>query len=312
MRHLRTLRYFDVVARRRSIRKAAEDLSVDASALNRRIQDFEAELGTPLFERLPRGVRLNAAGELVVRYARAQMADAERLRSQIADLSGVRRGRVSVAVSQAVAASFLPEVIGEYTRRFPNVTFEVMVRDHVNAQRALIDFTADLVIVFHPSPQAELAPLLVVEQPLHAVMAETHRLAGRETIRLRDLASETLVLLDRSFGGRQILEEALARRSQKLVPTVEANSFEFLRAYVRGEGAVTVQFAIGAPGTATGPMAIPGLVSRPIDRRDAPPGRLVLGQLRGRTLPVAAAKFADLVARRLDVRGAEGDEEARF
>jgi len=49
MKHLRTLRYFDVVARRRSIRQAAEDLSVDASALNRRIQDFEAELGTPLF-----------------------------------------------------------------------------------------------------------------------------------------------------------------------------------------------------------------------------------------------------------------------
>jgi len=255
-------------------------------------------------------VRLNAAGELVVRYARAQMADAERLRSQISDLSGVRRGHVSVAVSQAVAATFLPAVIGEYARSFPNVTFEVMVRDHVNAQRALVEFEADLAIVFHPAPQAELAPLLVVEQPLHAVMAETHPLAARETVRLRDLRSETLVLLDRSFGGRQILEEALARRTQTLVPAIEANSFEFLRAYVRGEGAVTVQFAIGAPGIVADPMALPGLVSRPVDPRDAPPGRLVLGQLRGRTLPVAAAKFADLVARRLDVRPPRDGERA--
>jgi len=61
MRYLRILHYIDTVARIGSIRKAAEDLSLTASALNRRIQDFEAEFGTPIFERLPRGVRLSAA-----------------------------------------------------------------------------------------------------------------------------------------------------------------------------------------------------------------------------------------------------------
>jgi len=301
MRHLRTLRYIDVVARTGSIRKAAEDLAITASALNRRIQDFEAEIGTPVFERLPRGVRLNAAGELVIRHARAQMADAERLRSQIADLSGIRRGRVALAVSQAVASAFLPEAIAAYAREFPNVTFEVQVRDHVTAQRALVDFSADLVIVFQPAPQAELQSLLVVEQALHVVMAQDHPLAARETIRLRELAAQPLVLLDGSFGGRQILEEALARKSQKLTPTLETNSFELLRAYVRSQPAVTVQFAIGAPTDATAQALAPGLVSRPLDRRDVPAGRLVLAQLRGRTLPVAAAKFADFVARRLDL-----------
>lgn len=304
MRHLRTLRYVDAVARAGSIRKAADDLAITASALNRRIQDFEAEIGTPVFERLPRGVRLNAAGELVVRHARAQIADTERLRSQIADLSGVRRGRVALAVSQAVAHAFVPEAVGAYVRDFPNVAFEVRVCDHVTAQRALVDFSADLVLVLEPSPQAELQPLLVVEEPLHVVMGARHPLAERETIRLRELADHPLALLDGSFGGRQILEEALARRSWALAPTLETNSFELLRAYVRSERAVTVQFAIGAPGcrAAVDPGLDPGLVSRPLDRRDVAPGRLVLGQLRGRTLPVAAAKFADAVARRLDRR----------
>lgn len=302
MRHLRTLRYIDVVARAGSIRKAADDLAITASALNRRIQDFESELGTPVFERLPRGVRLNAAGELVIRHARAQMADAERLRSQIADLAGVRRGRVSLAVSQAVASTFLPSVVRAYVAAFPLVTFEIQVRDHVNAQRALVDFSADLVIVFQPSAQAELHPLLVAEQPLHVVMAADHPLAARESVRLRELVAQPLVLLDRSFGGRQILEEALARKSQKLSPMVEANSFELLREFVRSGDAVTVQFAIGAPSPAELSRDSSGLVSRPLDPRDAPPGRLVLGQLRGRTLPVAAAKFADFVAQRLDGR----------
>ena len=300
MRHLRTLRYVDAVARAGSIRKAADDLAITASALNRRIQDFEAEIGMPVFERLARGVRLNAAGELVVRHARAQIADAEGLRSQTAVPSGVRRGRVAIADSQAVAYTVVPDAVGAYVRDLPNVVFEVRVCDHVSAQRALVDFSADLVLVLEPSPQADLHALLVVAQPLHVVMSAHHPLAARETIRLRELAVQPLALLDGSFGGRQILEEALARRSIPLAPMLETNSFELLRAYVRSGRAVTVQFAIGAPERQAAAGIDPGLVSRPLDPRDVAPGRLMLGQLRGRTLPVAAAKFADFVARRLD------------
>jgi Transcriptional regulator len=64
MKHLRIMRYVDEVARTGSIRKAADQLSVTASAVNRRIMDLEDELGTPIFERRPRGVRLTAAGEV--------------------------------------------------------------------------------------------------------------------------------------------------------------------------------------------------------------------------------------------------------
>src|SRR5258708_203932 len=91
MRHLRFLRYVDEVARAGSIRKAAEQLHVTASAVNRRVMDLEEELGAPLFERRARGVRLTAAGELFVRYIREQSGDVERMKSQIEDLKGDRK-----------------------------------------------------------------------------------------------------------------------------------------------------------------------------------------------------------------------------
>ena len=72
MNHLRFLKYFDEVARAGSIRQAAEALHVAPSSVNRRIQDLEEELGVPLFERLPRGMRLTAAGELFVQYVRGR------------------------------------------------------------------------------------------------------------------------------------------------------------------------------------------------------------------------------------------------
>lgn len=298
MRYLRTLRYIDAVARAGSIRKAAEHLALTASSLNRRIQDFEEELGTPVFERLPRGVRLNAAGELLIRHARAQMADLERVRSQIADLSGVRRGRVSIACSQAVAHHLLPEAISTYRTEFPYVIFEVWVRDHVGAQQALVDFTADMVLVFEPAVQVEKQTHFVLEQPLHAIMDADHPLAAKEVVRLRECLRYPLVMPDRGLGARKIIDEALGRRSLTLEPVIESNSFEFLREYVRREQAITFQIAIGA---ATEGHS--GLVSRLVDPRDAPPGKLVLGYLRGRTLPVAAAKFADQLAKYLDLLG---------
>ena len=75
MNHRRFLNYFDEVARAGYFRKAAERLHVAPSAVNRRIQDLEAELGLPLFERLPRGMRLTAAGELFMHYVRSREAE---------------------------------------------------------------------------------------------------------------------------------------------------------------------------------------------------------------------------------------------
>ena len=119
MKHLRILDYVDEVARAGSIRKAAEQLNVTASAVNRRITDLEEELGAPLFERLPRGVRLTAAGELFVHYLRKQHGEVERMKSQIEDLKGLRRGTVRLACSQALALDFLPRAIAEFRKRTP-------------------------------------------------------------------------------------------------------------------------------------------------------------------------------------------------
>lgn len=307
MRHMRLLRYIDEVARAGSIRKAADRLNLTASALNRRIQDAEEDLGTKVFERLPRGVRLNAAGELLIRHIRTQIADMGRVRSQIEDLSGYRRGTVSIACSQALAYELLPSAIADYRAEFPLVEFQVKVRDHGDALRALGEFEVDLAIVFRPALMAEFQVLASVEQRVVAIMSTGHPLAGRETVRLRDCAGYPLALPERSYGGRQLLDEATARSSFRLEPVVESNSFEFLRNYVRFENALTFQIEVGAP------LALRerhGLVARPIDPRDMPPARLSIGQLRGRALPVAAAKFAELIVRRLDTASVP-EERAR-
>src|SRR5882724_7638562 len=293
MRHLRFLRYVDEVARAGSIRKAAGQLHVTASAVNRRVMDLEEELGAPLFERRARGVRLTAAGELFVRYIREQTGDVERMKSQIEDLKGLRRGTVRIACSQALALDFLPREIAAYRTRFPLVQFEVKVLDHERAMGALSAYDVDLVLVFRPPFLPNFQPLMSLQQRLVVLMPTDHPLAVRRTIRLSQCVGYPVALPERSLGGRQLLVEVLARSNLRFDVVAESNSFEFLRGMVLRDKVISFQIEIGA-------VESEGLVVRQIDDRDVPRADLVLGQLRGRNLPVPSAKFAEQLARVLE------------
>jgi len=112
-------------------------------------------------------------------------------------------------------------------------------------------------------------------------------------VRLRDCLAHALALPDHSLAIRHHIEQALARRGVELRPAVESGSLEFLRNLTLREDVVSLQVPSGIPED-------PRLHSRPIDMRDLTPMTLVLAQLRGRSLSVAAAKFADQLVVRLN------------
>lgn len=289
MKHLLPLTYIDVVAKAGSIRKAAETLSITSTALNRRILAMEEELGQPIFERMPRGVRLSAAGEIFIHHIRTQLTDIDRVQSQIADLSGERRGHISIACSQALLPHFLPEQIAFYRKEHPAVTFSVLLRDRAQAEQAIVDLSADLALVFEPIRLVEFENLLTVPQPVHAVMRKNHPLAEKQHLRLRECLAYPVALPTAQIGVRHLLETAARQASLTLRPVVESDSFEFLTYYAQAENILAFQIPIGLPQN----DQWPGVLSRPIDTRDVPLGVLYFGQLRGRTLPVAAARFAN-------------------
>jgi len=286
MNHLRFLKYFDEVARVGSIRQAAESLHVAPSAVNRRIQDLEGELGVPLFERLPRGMRLTAAGELFVQYVRGRASALDEVRSEIEELQGLRRGSVKLVASQALAPECMPKLVADFRRTHPMVDFQVRIGDHVQALTALRAFETDLVLVFNLAHEPDLQVVAQFEQRLVATMHRSHPLASRPGgLRLRECMDYPLVLPNREAGGRQLLERYLVRSSVKLRPVVESNSFEFLRGCLHHGHAISFQIAIGAVSDGG------EIVSREITDRHFPTGELVLAHLRGRQLPVITHAF---------------------
>ena len=287
MRYLKDFEFIEGVNRAGSIRKAAEDMNITAAALNRRINRFEDEFGYEIFERLPRGVRLNPAGELLLHHIQSQRSDFARLKSQVSDLSGVRRGHVSIACSQALLPYFLPQVIARYRLDHPGVTFTVNNRDRVAAERELSEFASDIALVFEPRTLVDFEIVYTIAQPICAVMQANHPLAGQETIRLRDALLFPHVVPSEKYAVRVLLETAARRTtSTEVNPAIESDSFDFMCHYSEWEQMISFQFPIGLNNERT-----PEMVAIPLAEQDVAPGNLLLGQQRGRTLPVASARF---------------------
>jgi DNA-binding transcriptional LysR family regulator len=164
------------------------------------------------------------------------------------------------------------------------------VRDREAAEAALLDYSADVALIFEPVRLLDCQSLLIVKQGIHAVIGARHPLAKFDTIRLEQLLQFPLAMPTRPYGVRTLLDRAANRLNQKLEPAIQSDSFELIRHVVEHGDAIGFQIGIGLP-----PASRPNkrIIHRPLDTRDVPSGHLHLAQLKGRSLPVAAARFAD-------------------
>ena len=296
MKHLRLFTYIDTVVKEGSVRRAAEKLHITASALDRRVQDLEEELGTGIFERHPRGMRLSAAGEVFLGYVRRHLSDMQRLRSEIDSLNGLRRGHVALAVSPALATDFIPRIIKTFREQYPGVSFSVTVAKHSDAVRALLAFEADLVVIVAPPKHPDVIDLAISEQPLMAAMDSAHPLARQSTIRLSDCIQYPLILPAPGLTSREMLESVLHSHRAETQIAAETNSYEVMRGLLYSTQNVGFVISTGTPKDRINE----NIIYRPISAIDIRPVPLVCAQLKNRGISVSAARFSNCIAEELN------------
>ena len=289
MKLLTHLNYVNIVAKTGSIRKAAEQLNITSTALNRRILALEEELGGPIFERLPQGVRLNVAGELVIQHIRKSMADLSKVTSQIADLSGVRRGHIKLAGGSEVIGRFLPGRIASYREDHAHVSFEILRRNPEQAMRALQDYDADLSFIFGPVPATEFQILASVMVNLGVMVHHSHPLAEMDVITIDHCFDYPAILPAEGTGLYQLLYHAQAKTGISFRQAVISESYDFMFNYSQFENAITFMLPLDAHDS----HPSRDYVIKPLKANELVTGRLHLTQLKGRVLPVASAKFAE-------------------
>ncbi|WP_018682888.1 LysR family transcriptional regulator [Actinokineospora enzanensis] len=207
---LHQLRYVIAVAELNSFTKAAEHCRVVQSALSHQVARLERELGTRLFERTSRRVRLTPACAAFLPAARQCLEAAERAKAEVAAALGEIRGRLAVGLIPTVAAVDLPQALREFHERYPQVRIGL----RVGASDELVDQVREGVIevaflglptTAHPEgvEARELA-----RDRLVAVVAPDHPLAGEKTVDLRRLSTEVFVELPAETAARLQSDQA--------------------------------------------------------------------------------------------------------
>jgi len=226
----RLLMYLDQVARAGSIRKAAARLHISASAINRQILALEDELGTPLFQRLPRKMVLTAAGEVLIHHVRQSLKELEWAQVKIEELKGLRRGEVTVAMMSGLAANLIPRMASEFRRANPRV--KLILRQLTNGDEimaAVESGEADLGIGFDFDLPPTLRVLSSVAGRLGAVVAPGHPLADKTSLRISDCIAYPIIIADKSTVIRPYLNDVFAKALVSAHPVIETNSIEVMR-----------------------------------------------------------------------------------
>lgn len=239
MLHARMLSYLDEVARCGSFRKAASNLNVASTAINRQIIALEQELGEPLFERMHKRLRLTAAGEVLIEHVRETLKSYNRTRARLDALKGTKQGHVSIATTLGLAAGPIARIIHEYTQEQPHIRVVLQGLFADGIPNAVISGDVDLGLGFNLHRNAKLKVLFGLEVPFGAVVAPNHPLAERKRVRLAEAATFPLVLAEQHMSLRTLVDVALARVSVTALPIVETNSVELMKQYVRLGQAVT-------------------------------------------------------------------------
>ncbi|WGY46818.1 LysR family transcriptional regulator [Vibrio sp. ABG19] len=291
-----SLRYFLEVARCGSISEASLHLNVATSAISRQITGLEDLLGTPLFERRPRGMVLSAAGELLTVYARKVILETDRVLGEIEALEGLQKGQVTIATTEGFAMEFLPNVISSYQKLFPIIHFKLEVYPPIKVSEAIRNGDADIGIAFSLNPIADIRVVHTQPAPIHAIVHPDHPLASKNRISIAQLLAYPIAIPYPNTTLRQLFDICVSQQQLTYEPALVSSYMSALN-----------QFVINGAGVSlSGEISVRQLIKNgrmkaiPITDKAMGLRNIELQVLAGRTLPKAVQSVLEFLINQLE------------
>jgi DNA-binding transcriptional LysR family regulator len=208
---LRDLRYFEVIAETGNMGRAAQALFRTQPALTGCVRRLEATLGTELFERVGRGIRLTAAGEALLARARSLRIAAQDAAREIGDLGKGLAGLVRVGTVPTVARYLLPPVCREIIRRAPGITLKTVIGHNDVLRNSLKAGELDVVVSFSARPDEGFASHDILEDEVVVVASRNHAIF-RKHASLKAMLDYGWVLAGPGVATRDWIDHAFTSR----------------------------------------------------------------------------------------------------
>ena len=238
---LRQLRYFVEVAEREHISEAAEHLHVAQSAISRQIANLEEELGTPLFERIGRNVKLTPVGKIFLEHCITALKGIDFAAKQVEEFLDPAKGTIKIGFPTSLASYVLPTVISAFKKEYPEISFHLRQGSYKYLIDAVKNRELNLALLGPLPPKDEAINTTVLfSENIHALLPATHPLAKKESINLVDLRNDQFVLFPEGYILNKVAVDAC--RSVGFIPNItsEGEDMDALKGLVAAGIGVTL------------------------------------------------------------------------
>jgi DNA-binding transcriptional LysR family regulator len=225
--------YFLEVARQGSLRRAAEVLHISASAIDRQILRAEGLFETTLFERLPTGLKLTAAGELLLDDLRRWRKEHARTLERLDELKGLKRGHISVALIEALGDGVLVRTIAAVGDQYPDLTFDLRVLENSQVTELVSAAEVDFGLLLDPAEHPSLEIRAFATIPIGMAMRVDHPLAGKSRMSLSDALEYRQVMAAAPLIVHERARTLYARHQVDNSQIVTCNNVRMMRSLIR-------------------------------------------------------------------------------
>lgn len=243
--HASVLRYFLQVAHSGSIRKAADQLNISASAVNRQILLLERQLGSPLFERRPAGMRLSQSGELLYNHVRGTLLEYDRVRGDIGSLQGQVVGEVRISALSSLVVDFIPSAMERFSAKHPSVRYEIRESLAMEVIDQVVSGDADIGFGFVQLVRGALNILAEFKIPVGVIVSAEHPLAKEKAVTRGDCIKFPIVTHGSSLAALRAVEPMLTAELKTPSIVLRTNSLQITRQFVKANRGLTFATPLG-------------------------------------------------------------------
>lgn len=179
-----------------SFTKAAEVLNYSQSGISRMINDLEKEWRVSLLERGRAGVRLTSDGLKLLPFAQGVCNEFQKLQAQVDELNGLQSGLIRIGTFSSVATHWLPNIIKEFQKDYPNIDYELLLGDYTEIESWIVEGRVDCGFLRLPT-LPEFETIFLEQDKLLVVLPESHPLAGCEQFPVKALCDYPFMLLEK-------------------------------------------------------------------------------------------------------------------
>ncbi|NLX63203.1 MAG: LysR family transcriptional regulator [Clostridiaceae bacterium] len=244
---LDSYRVFCLVAEHRSFSKAAKALYATQPAVSQAIMNLENELGTRLFTRTSKGVKLTTDGQMLYEYVSSAVKLIEAGEKKLSEAKDLLYGEMKIGVGDTISRYYLLPYLEKFNQGSPNIKLKVINRTTMELCNLLKSGEIDIALCNLPvkDPALEIVKCLDIHDIF--VCGEKYKNLSLNRYSLADIMKFPLIFLERISNSRQYVEKFLASKGLKLQPEIELGSHDLLLEFARfnfGIACVVEEFSL--------------------------------------------------------------------